>query len=171
MAWLQVHREYFNDTEEQHAAETSIHIKATLATYRQNLKPGERGIYDSLTDPYQDAFRICRDLARCDGPPPPPQFFLAAGELAQRIDGHGTAAARILHKLERFGIIALTEQGTKHTAGVQGRANKWKWNMSLEPFAQNPPGLSAEIGTEENAASAVDTRNDKKPEESTPPET
>ena len=164
MAWLQVHREYFNDTEEQHAAETSTHIDATLATYRQNLRTRERGIYDSLSVLYRDAFRICRDLARCDGPPPP-QFFLSADELAQRLGTSPSAATNMLRKLAGLQIFTKTERGTKRAAGVQGRANKWQWNMSLEPFEQIATLRTLEPDAATKSAPAVEQRNDKKQEE------
>lgn len=168
MAWLQIHRDWFTDTEEQHAAETSAHIEATLATYRQNLKTGERGIYDSLLQSERDAFRVCRDLARCEKEPPP-QFFLAAGELALRIEGHATAASRILQKLEALGIVSLVERGTRHAPGARGRANKWKWNMSLEPFERVAAADCPDADGADNSPSAVDALTDKKGRESALP--
>lgn len=164
MAWLQVHRAWFTDSEAQHEAETRAHTKAALDTYYQNIEADERGIYDSLPPSERDAFRVCRDLARCEAEPPP-QFFLSGCQLALRIGALPTEAARTLQRLKRIGIIAMTKQGTKRTAGVLGRANLWKWNMSLESFERRT-GDDAES----NSASAVDALTDKKGNEASPPE-
>ena len=121
-------RALFNDPREQHLKEAKAMLESVAKTYTESLNADERKIYEALPEQEQEAFRICRDLARLKEPEREPlTFFLSFNHLADRLGIFPMQAQRIMRQLESYGLIKLLKKGTKRAAGVRGNAGTYQW--------------------------------------------
>ena len=103
-------------------------LESVTQTYIQTLSKTEQQIYTQLDERERDAFRICRDLAMLPDPPRPPgSFYLGFNHLADRIGILPMEALRTMRHLQKYGLLALIKKGTRHTAGVPGKAGFYGW--------------------------------------------
>ncbi|MEI8290950.1 MAG: BT4734/BF3469 family protein [Verrucomicrobiota bacterium] len=125
-------RSIFNDTRTKHLKEAAAMLKSVSKTYAESLNKGERKIYDTLTEPERDTFRICRDLAMLKTPARAPQtFFLSFNHLGDRLGIFPMQAQRIMWQLENYGLIKLLKKGTRRAAGIRGEAGTYQWQLPL----------------------------------------
>lgn len=119
----------FKDSEQEHMCETRAMLENALRGYEVLLGDEEASIYQALSEKHKSLFRICQDLAFNVGPkaPPPPLFFLAEGELADRLNIHPQEARRSLFKFQRLLIMAIEVPGTSHSAKRRGVATQFRW--------------------------------------------
>jgi hypothetical protein len=121
-------RARFNDSVEQHMKEAKAMLESVARTYFESLNAGERNIYEALSQPEQDAFRICRDLALLPEPKREPRtFFMSFNQLGDRLGIYPTQAQRIMRQLESYGLIVMVKKGIRRAAGVRGEAGIYQW--------------------------------------------
>jgi hypothetical protein len=118
--------------------ETSIRslIDGTVRDYPEKLSFSERAIYGQLRDDTERAaFRIIRDLAKCDATErqcPPGVLILSRPELAARLASSSFSSARAI-LCKRFandlGIIEVETRGLQRTKGQRGGATRWRWML------------------------------------------
>gem|GEM_PF-5367351 len=140
--FFDLHAEIFKSSREAHAHEAGEQLRNCLDTYRLSLPGGERALYDKLKERERAVFRICRDLARCNGDQAP-HFYLSAGQAALRLAEKDMTAWRELLELAEAGFITMITPGTRRRKGIRGEATVWKWNLSLEPHSELRPGAEA----------------------------
>jgi hypothetical protein len=108
--------------------EAKAMLESVARTYFESLNAGERNIYEALSQPEQDAFRICRDLALLPEPKREPRtFFMSFNQLGDRLGIYPTQAQRIMRQLESYGLIVMVKKGIRRAAGVRGEAGIYQW--------------------------------------------
>jgi len=100
-----------------------------MAGAPSELSPVEFGIYESLAEPENSAFRICRDLAlrKGDG-----QFYMPCDHLALRLASPGEVNGwRLLAAFQQLGIVELMEKGRARAKGQRSLATIYRWALPL----------------------------------------
>ncbi len=134
MGFYDLHARLWKDSRERHEHEVRSLLDAVLASFEADLSPEEREVYDVLPKPYwKDAFRICRSLARYEGPgaPVPPVFFLSHDELALRIGQSSQTGGNILKVFVRSGLLTIARPGVKRGPGTRGETTHYRWAPAL----------------------------------------
>ena len=139
----QVNQDIFLDSLEQHLGEMEAHYLSCEREWKSSLSEAEKCAVDALPDTHTEAFRICHDLAaHQDETSPAGHFFLSCNDLADRLGIHPPQAQRILLVFESGDWITITEKGTRHTKGQQGRATRYRWNLAAASPPPSPRLLS-----------------------------
>jgi hypothetical protein len=121
-------RSMFHDSRDQHMNEAKAQLEGVSRTYYAELAESECKVYDALQPDEQAAFRICRDLALLQHQERPPlTFFLSFSELGARLGVFPMQAQRIMLRLESYGLIGLSQKGTRRAPGVQAKAGEYRW--------------------------------------------
>lgn len=133
--FFQLNQVLFKAGEAEHMEKTRAMLTNVLRTYEEAMSAANAILYRALPSLLKSAFRICEDLAfnHSSKAPPPPLFFLAEGELADRLNAHPQTARRLLHTLRSLQIIAVEVLGCPHAHKKRGVATQYRWLLS-------PPG-------------------------------
>ncbi len=94
--------------------------------YPAQLSEDELFFYNTLSEPYRSAFRICRDFARRK---PSLHFYLGNDYLANRLGPKNhLKGSRIIQRLLKIGVIELVEKGKQRQKGEKNpSASTYKW--------------------------------------------
>jgi hypothetical protein len=131
-AFYDLNQEIFSDPREQHMAEAAAHLKTCKESWLQDLSPEQRKDVLDLPEHYQEAFRICRDLAMLkDERQQPCQFFLSYNDLSHRIGKSQKDAERILRTFDSQGWLKILIKGTQHKPGSKGKSTLYLWTPSV----------------------------------------
>jgi Fic family protein len=123
-----LNQDIYFDSLEQHTNEALAHLNSLQTDFLSKLTPREHAIYQKLETPYDDAFRILRDLAHyeCDECPPP-EFFITLRDLGFRLKISPKMAKRFTVTLIGYGALEELDPGRQRAAGQPGRAARYKW--------------------------------------------
>jgi hypothetical protein len=131
-AFYDLNQDIFPDSREQHMAEAVAHLKSCNESWFNDLSPEQREYASDLPESYQEAFRICRDLAILeDECHEPGKFFLSYRQLSNRIGISDKSARRILLTFESQGWLKPHVKGTQHKPGSIGKATVYLWLLPL----------------------------------------
>ncbi len=131
-AFYDVNQDIFADSREQHMAEATAHLDACKQTWVDKLPPDQRRYVSDLPEPYQAAFRICRDLAYHKAEPCiAGQFFLSYHELSIRIGTTQRDAERLLRIFAAQRWLNIIVKGTMHRPGHKGLATTYRWLLPV----------------------------------------
>lgn len=132
-----VNQAIWTDSREQHLKEASALLCGVKQTYLDGLSPLESAYYARLATDFQDAFRICRDLAHLKSEELEAGcFFLSCNELGRRINRHPQKAQRILQNMIKFDLLEIVKKGERRACGARGEATVWRWLLSTPSSRQ-----------------------------------
>jgi hypothetical protein len=130
-AYYDLNQEIFLDTKEQHMAEAKAHLDACHGSWVEELPSDQKAILE-LPFHYQEAFRICRDLATHENVQYGPQhFFMSHVKLAERIGIEQHVARRILQTFVGQEWISVAIKGTQHAPNSPGKATTYRWLLPV----------------------------------------
>jgi hypothetical protein len=137
MQHAEVFADYSLSDYERHVEIELLHLEES---FRRELSPMELQKYEALEKAEErHTFRICRSLARCESDPqyPPPTYYLAARNLAARLDSSfPNNAWRNSETLIKAGILKATKRGKPHSPGEKGVTNVYRWLLPTLPLSE-----------------------------------
>jgi hypothetical protein len=131
-AYFDLNQDIFLDSREQHIAEASAHLRACQTSWVRELSTDIQKDLLDLPSCYQEAFRICSDLAKFEDKNfEPHHFFLSRSQLADRIGIEPHEAKRILLTFINLNWMSLIAKGSQRSSNSPGKANTYQWLLPI----------------------------------------
>jgi len=129
-----IHSSLYSGDKNEHEKSFKCLWEGLERDYPSKLTEEELYLYDTLSEPYRSAFRICRFNARKK---PNLQFFMGNDHIADRLGPKNRyKGSRIINRLIQIGVIELVEKGKRYQKGRFSTASTYKWKVKTTALTE-----------------------------------